>query len=109
MTSRVRRRRRSFPGRDCCATLTVDRREGGVMTVHEEAQAPASFRAIGDGTGWVREPLDDAVGGRRQVIAPPAAATLGTPAHSGAKAAQRAEMDEPGTVFMMGDNPALPK
>jgi hypothetical protein len=80
------------------------------MTVHEEqgTSAPSAFRPVGD-MGWVREPLDDAVGGRRRVIAPPAAATLGTPGHSGAKAAQRAEMDKPNTVYMMGDNPALPK
>jgi hypothetical protein len=58
--------------------------------------------------GWVREPLDDAVRGRRQVIAPPATATIGTPAH-GAKGALLAQLREPGTVFMMGDNPALPR
>ena len=58
--------------------------------------------------GWVREPLDDAVRGRRQVIAPPAAATIGTPAH-GAKGTLLAQVREPDTVFMMGDNPALPR
>ncbi|GAA0945751.1 HD domain-containing protein [Pseudonocardia zijingensis] len=79
------------------------------MTVPDEPQAASSFRAIGEGAGWVREPLDDAVRGPRQLIVPPAAATLGTPAHSGAKAAQQAAKEQPGTVFMMGDNPALPK
>jgi hypothetical protein len=48
------------------------------------------------------------VGGRRRVIAPPSAATIGTPAH-GAKAALRAELGKPNTVFMMGDNPELPR
>jgi hypothetical protein len=57
---------------------------------------------------WVREPLDDAVNGRQHVIAPPAVATIGTPAH-GAKAALRAELGTPNTSFMMGDNPDLPK
>jgi hypothetical protein len=39
---------------------------------------------------------------------PPATATIGTPAH-GAKGALLAQLREPGTVFMMGDNPALPR
>jgi HD domain-containing protein len=70
-------------------------------------ELPGSIRNLGP-VAWVREPLDDAVGGRRQVIAPPAAATIGTPAH-GAKAALRAELATPNTVFMMGDNPELPR
>jgi hypothetical protein len=72
-----------------------------------ESELPSSFRDVGS-MGWVREPLDDAVRGRRQVIAPPAAATMGTPAH-GAKGALLAQLREPNTVFMMGDNPALPR
>jgi hypothetical protein len=59
--------------------------------------------------GWVREPLDDAVRGKRLVIAPPAAATTGTPAN-GEKDALIAEVrGEQDTVFMMGDNPGLPR
>jgi hypothetical protein len=58
--------------------------------------------------GWVREPLDDVVRNRRLVIAPPAVATIGTPAH-GAKGRLMAELRNPNTVFMMGDNPDLPK
>jgi hypothetical protein len=68
---------------------------------------PGTVRSLGS-MSWVREPLDDAVGGRRRVIAPPSAATIGTPAH-GAKAALRAELGKPNTVFMMGDNPELPR
>ncbi|GAA1327549.1 HD domain-containing protein [Pseudonocardia xinjiangensis] len=70
-------------------------------------ELPSTVRYIGS-MAWVREPLDDAVRGRRRVIAPPSTATIGTPAH-GAKAALKAELDQPNTVFMMGDNPALPK
>jgi hypothetical protein len=70
-------------------------------------ELPAPVRAI-VGMGWVREPLDDAVDKTRRVIAPPAVATLGTPAHDEARAAQVAELAKPGTVFMMGDNPSLP-
>jgi hypothetical protein len=40
-----------------------------------ERELPTSFRDTGS-TGWVREPLDEAVGGRRQVIVPPVT-TLG--------------------------------
>ena len=72
-----------------------------------ERELPSSFRYVGS-MGWVREPLDDAVRGRRQVIAPPATATIGTPAH-GAKGALLDQLREPDTVFMMGDNPALPR
>jgi HD domain len=72
-----------------------------------QQELPGSVRSLGS-MSWVREPLDDAVGSRRRVIAPPAAATIGTPAH-GAKAALRAELSKPNTVFMMGDNPELPR
>jgi hypothetical protein len=72
-----------------------------------QQELPGSVRSLGS-MSWVREPLDDAVGSRRRVIAPPAAATIGTPAH-GAKAALRAELGKPNTVFMMGDNPELPR
>jgi hypothetical protein len=64
------------------------------------------MRAVGP-MGWVREPLDDAVPARRLLIAPPAVATIGTPAH-GAKVALLTELDQ-STVFMMGDNPDLPR
>jgi hypothetical protein len=56
----------------------------------------------------MREPLDDAVGGKRQVIAPSALATMGTPA-DGAKSALLKVARSADAVFMMGDNPALPK
>ncbi|OLT16111.1 hypothetical protein BJF78_15320 [Pseudonocardia sp. CNS-139] len=77
------------------------------MTV-DDAGGPGEIRPAGD-LVWIREPLNGAVRPRRQVIVPPAAATLGTPAHTGARVAQRAAMAEPGTVYMMGDNPALPR
>ncbi len=54
-------------------------------------ELPSTVRYIGS-VAWVREPLDDAVRGRRRVIAPPSTATIGTPAH-GAKAALKAELD----------------
>jgi hypothetical protein len=70
-------------------------------------ELPASLREAGL-TNWIREPLDDAVDRRRRIIVPPAMATMGTPAH-----AERdtifAEVQHPDTVFLMGDNPALPK
>jgi hypothetical protein len=89
--------------------MTVDEaRDGsGPSVVVPDTELPANLRSIGS-MAWVREPLDDAVQGRRQVIAPPAAATLGTPAH-GAKASLLPELRTPNTVFMMGDNPALPR
>lgn len=71
-----------------------------------DRELPSVMRDVGH-MGWLREPLDDAVSTRRQIITPPAAATIGTPAH-GAKSALVAELNEQ-TVFMMGDNPALPK
>ena len=57
---------------------------------------------------WIREPLDDAVDRRRRIILPPAAGAMGTPvaAYQGALLAEARHSD---TVFMMGDNPALPK
>jgi hypothetical protein len=79
-----------------------------VPSVHvPEHEVPSAMRNIGL-LGWVREPLDDAVDRRRLVIAPPAAAVMGTPARD-AKHALTAELDKPNTVFMMGDNPELPK
>ena len=59
-------------------------------------------------SNWIREPLDDAVDRRRRIIMPPAAAVMGTPA-SAYQGALLAEARHPDTVFMMGDNPALPK
>jgi hypothetical protein len=69
-------------------------------------ELPSTMRAIGP-MGWVREPLDNALTARRLVISPPATATIGTPAH-GAKRSLAGELDS-NTVFMMGDNPELPK
>ena len=70
-------------------------------------ELPASLRAAGL-TNWIREPLDDAVDRRRRIIFPPAAALIGTPAID-CQGALLAEARHPDTVFMMGDNPALPK
>ena len=70
-------------------------------------ELPASLRAAGL-TNWIREPLDDAVDRRRRIIFPPAAALIGTPA-IGYQGALLAEVLHPDTVFMMGDNPDLPK
>jgi hypothetical protein len=69
-------------------------------------ELPAALRDAGL-VNWIREPLDDAVDRRRRIIFPPAAAVLGTPAH-GYQGALLAEVRHPDTVFMMGDNPALP-
>jgi hypothetical protein len=69
-------------------------------------ELPSAMRTVGD-MGWVRESLDDAVSAQRLLIAPPAAATIGTPAN-GAKKALVQQLDD-NTVFMMGDNPELPK
>src|SRR6516165_6623149 len=70
-------------------------------------ELPASLRDAGL-ANWIREPLDDAVDRRRRIIMPPAAAATGTPA-SAYQGALLAEGRRPDTVFMMGDNPALPK
>ena len=70
-------------------------------------ELPAALRDAGL-SNWIREPLDDAVNGRRRIIMPPAAAVMGTPA-SASQGALLAEATHPDTVFMMGDNPALPK
>jgi hypothetical protein len=70
-------------------------------------ELPAALREAGAAT-WIREPLDDAVDRRRRVIMPPAIAVMGTPA-TAYQVALMAETKRPDTVFMMGDNPALPK
>src|SRR5690349_24038135 len=70
-------------------------------------ELPAALRDAGL-VNWIREPLDDAVDRRRRIIMPPAAAVTGTPA-SAYQGALLAEARHPDTVFMMGDNPALPK
>ena len=70
------------------------------------AELPASLREAGL-ANWIREPLDDAVGGTRRIIVPPAAATMGTALH-GCQGALMAEARRPGSLVMMGDNPALP-
>jgi hypothetical protein len=70
-------------------------------------ELPASLRDCGL-ENWIREPLDDAVDRRRRIIMPPAAAVIGTPAAS-CQGAMLAEARHPDTIFMMGDNPALPK
>ena len=80
------------------------RRPSGRVPPHE---LPASLREAGL-ANWIREPLDDAVDRRRRIIMPPAAAVLGTPA-SAYQGVLIAEARQPDTVFMMGDNPALPK
>jgi hypothetical protein len=69
-------------------------------------ELPASLREAGL-THWIREPLDGAVDRRRRVIVPPAVATMGT-ALDGCQRDLIAQGREPGTVIMMGDNPALP-
>src|SRR5690348_7087669 len=80
------------------------------MHVHLPARShelPASLREAGLGH-WIRDPLDDAVDRRRRIIMPPAAAVMGTPA-SQCQPALLAEARHPDTIFMMGDNPELPK
>jgi hypothetical protein len=83
---------------------TVDSSPSTRVQPHE---LPASLREAGL-DNWIREPLDDAVDRRRRIIVPPAAAVMGTPA-SGYKSVLMAEAKNPDTIFMMGDNPALPK
>ena len=83
---------------------SVETRPSSQVPPHE---LPASLRDAGL-ANWIREPLDDAVDRRRRIIMPPAVATMGTPA-SAYQGALLAEGRHPGTVFMMGDNPALPK
>ncbi len=83
---------------------SVETRPSRGVPPHE---LPASLRDAGLAS-WIREPLDDAVDRRRRIIVPPAAATMGTPA-SAYRNALLAEGRRPDTVFMMGDNPALPK
>src|SRR5438046_2228831 len=70
-------------------------------------ELPASLREAGL-DNWIREPLDDAVDRRRRIIMPPAVSVLGTPAR-GRQGPLLAEAKHPDTVFMMGDNPELPK
>jgi hypothetical protein len=82
---------------------TEARRPANRVLPHE---LPASLRDAGL-ENWIREPLDDAVDRRRRIIMPPAAAVMGTPA-SAHQGALLAEARHPDTVFMMGDNPALP-
>jgi HD domain len=69
-------------------------------------ELPASLREAGV-SNWIREPLDDAVDRRRRIIMPHPAAVMGTPADAYHDALM-AEGRHPDTVFMMGDNPALP-
>ena len=83
---------------------TETRRPANRVLPHE---LPASLREAGL-DHWIREPLDDAVDRRRRIIMPPAVAVTGTPA-SGYQGALLAEARHPDTVFMMGDNPALPQ
>jgi hypothetical protein len=90
-------------GRDHMSESTQARPSTRVLP-HE---LPASLRDAGLGN-WIREPLDDAVDRRRRIIMPPAAAVMGTPA-SAHQGALLAEARHPDTIFMMGDNPALPK
>lgn len=70
-------------------------------------QLPAWMQEAGV-SNWIREPLDDAVDRRRRIIMPHPAAVMGTPADAYHDALV-AEGQHPDTVFMMGDNPALPK
>src|SRR5579859_1374947 len=69
-------------------------------------ELPASVREAAL-ANWIREPLDDATG-RRCILFPPTVAIMGTPLRD-CQGALLAQARDPGTVFMMGDNPALPK
>src|SRR5436190_20008182 len=82
---------------------TEARRPANRVLPHE---LPASLRDAGL-ANWILEPLDDAVDRRRRIIMPPAAAVMSTPA-SAHQGALLAEARHPDTLFMMGDNPALP-
>jgi hypothetical protein len=84
------------------------REAGAPSTEVPDEELPSSVRRMGR-MGWVRESLDDAVPGTRVVISPPAAATLGTPADGEKDGLIARVRDEPDTVFMMGDNPDLPR
>lgn len=70
-------------------------------------ELPASLREAGL-LNWIREPLDGAVDRRRRIIMPHPVAAMGTPlsSHHDELVAEGRHED---TVFMMGDNPALPK
>jgi hypothetical protein len=70
-------------------------------------ELPPSLREAGL-LNWIREPLDDAVDRRRRIIMPHPVAAMGTPlsAHHDELVAEGQHQD---TVFMMGDNPSLPK
>ena len=84
--------------------LTEQQRPSSQVLPHE---LPAALRDAGL-VNWIREPLDDAVDRRRRIIYPPAVAAMGTPV-SAYRGAMLAEARHPDTIFMMGDNPALPK
>jgi hypothetical protein len=70
------------------------------------AELPASLREAGL-ANWIREPLDDAIDRRRRIMFPPAVAIMGTPLRD-CQGALLAQSRRPDTIFMMGDNPALP-
>jgi hypothetical protein len=82
----------------------VSQRPSTQVLPHE---LPASLREAGL-DHWIREPLEDAVDRRRRIIMPPAVAMTGTPARD-YQGALLAEAKHDDTVFMMGDNPELPK
>jgi hypothetical protein len=86
--------------------MTEPERQQGPSEQVLPHELPASLREAGL-TNWIREPLDDAVDRRRRILFPPAAATMGTPA-SQCQGALLAEARHADTIFMMGDNPALP-
>jgi hypothetical protein len=84
--------------------MSTDKAPTTIVPGHE---LPATMRHIGKAS-WVRESLDGAVRPTRVVIPAAAIATMGTPA-AGEKYAILAESRKPDTVFMMGDNPDLPR
>lgn len=86
--------------------MAETRHSGRPSTQALPHELPASLRESGPST-WIREPLDDAVDRRRRIIMPPAAAVMGTPANDYHNELM-AEVKHPDTIFMMGDNPALP-